>query len=873
MFSLFLLSCCSPPVFAGTPESPKVLILDSYHPGEAWSDNELAGVLSGLRKTNPYLVPPIEHLDLKRFPGAGNGGLLKGYLAEKYKGKNLDVLIVLDNPALDFALKYRGKIFPAAPIVFAGINDFRPEMLKGAGAITGVTQNDDIEGTLRLALSLHPGTKRIFVVRDFTTSGRAMEEETRATLPAVAGKVEILYSPEEPFPDLKRRIETLPADSLVLLLTYVSDGTGRVFSREESTRLITDASRVPVYSIHEALLGFGIVGGYLIDGKEHGAQAAGMALRVLAGEPASAIPVEKGRSMPMFDHRALARFRIDERNLPVGSIVIHRPVSFYEQHRAFVLGLSAFLGLLFAAIVALSVAFLRARRAEESRRISEERFRVLCEQSPLGMSLIDREGRYEYVNPSFVSIFGYALQDVPTGMDWFRKAFPDPAHRTEAIRTWKEDLARSGLGEPRPRSYLVTCKDGGSKDIRFRPVSLSSGRQFVIYEDVTRERELEEQLHQSQKMEAVGRLAGGIAHDFNNLLTVINGYGELLLGRLEKDSPEYREIEEIKRAGERAAALTRQLLAFSRKQVLQPKVFDLNEVISRMEKMLCRLIGEDVVFRTVPGADLWNVKADPGQIEQVIMNLVVNARDAMPGGGKLTIETSNVLLDEEYSTKHHPVRPGPYVMLGVSDTGSGMDEETASKVFEPFFTTKEKGKGTGLGLATAYGIVKQSGGFIWVYSEPGKGSTFKVYLPPSGDRGGVLGEDVPLPGDLRGRGTILLVEDEEKIRKLAADILEKYGYTVLTAGDGDEALRIAGKHRGEIGLLLTDVVMPGMGGAELSRLLRDLRPGIHVLYVSGYTDNAIVHRGVLDPGIAFLQKPYSPVSLARKVKEVMETRS
>jgi CheY-like chemotaxis protein len=373
-------------------------------------------------------------------------------------------------------------------------------------------------------------------------------------------------------------------------------------------------------------------------------------------------------------------------------------------------------------------------------------------------------------------------------------------------------------------------------------------------------------------MESVGTLAGGVAHDFNNILTVILGCAEILTVRFPATDPSYQTVEEIRQAANRAAGLTRQLLAFSRKQILQPKVIGINSIVTEMDRMLRRLIGEDIDIVTVLEDGLWNVKADPGQIEQVVMNLAVNARDAMPGGGKLTIETSNVVLSEEFSQRHHPVTPGVYVMLAISDTGEGMDEKTASKIFEPFFTTKEQGKGTGLGLSTVYGIVKQSGGFIWVYSEIGKGSTFRVYFPRTEVSGDVRDKTVPPVEDLRGEKTILLVEDDESIRRLAAGILGLYGYTVVPAGDGEEALRLAGAHEGEISLLLTDVVMPRMGGRELYDRIRQQRPEIKVLYMSGYTDNAIVHQGVLDQGTAFLQKPYSPTSLAKKVREVLEAR-
>jgi PAS domain S-box-containing protein len=383
------------------------------------------------------------------------------------------------------------------------------------------------------------------------------------------------------------------------------------------------------------------------------------------------------------------------------------------------------------------------------------------------------------------------------------------------------------------------------------------------------EREKEEQLRQSQKMEAVGQLAGGIAHDFNNLLTAITGYSELTLRRLQPEDPLYRNIEEVKKAGERAASLTRQLLAFSRKQVLQPKVLGLNSIISEVEKMLCRLIGEDIDLRTVLEPQLGRIKADPGQIEQVLLNLAVNARDAMPHGGKLTIETENVYLDEGYAGQHIAVNPGHYVMLAVSDNGTGIDERTRARIFEPFFTTKEAGKGTGLGLSTVYGIVKQSGGNIWVYSEVGRGTSFKVYLPRV-DEGAQEYKRSAEPKDaLQGTEMILLAEDEDVVRKLTREVLEMCGYKVLEAANGGAALLICERQKEPIHLLITDVIMPEMGGRELSDRLSQLHPEMKVLYMSGYTDNAIVHQGVLNEGANFIQKPFSPDALARKVREVL----
>ena len=391
--------------------------------------------------------------------------------------------------------------------------------------------------------------------------------------------------------------------------------------------------------------------------------------------------------------------------------------------------------------------------------------------------------------------------------------------------------------------------------------------------DVTDRKHLTDQLRQSQKMQAIGELAGGVAHDFNNLLMVVKGHAQLLLQRMPKDASLHHSVEQMEKAADRAASLTRQLLAFSRKQVLQPRVLDMNDVVGGMIKMFSRVIGENIEMAFVPGANLGRAKADPGQIEQVLLNLVVNARDAMPDGGRLTIETANVQLDHTYAAGHVAVEPGPYIMLTVTDTGCGMDAETQSRIFEPFFTTKEAGKGTGLGLATVYGVVKQSGGYIWVYSEVGCGSTFKIYLPQ-------VAEEVEAPvvtsetgGSLAGTETILFVEDEQSVRELVRDYLRGEGYSVLDAGDGIEAPAGRRAHNGPIHILVTDVVMPRLSGRDLAARLSAERRNLKVLFISGYTDDTVVRHGVLDGGVAFLQKPFNLKALAEKIREVLKAEA
>jgi signal transduction histidine kinase len=423
-------------------------------------------------------------------------------------------------------------------------------------------------------------------------------------------------------------------------------------------------------------------------------------------------------------------------------------------------------------------------------------------------------------------------------------------------------------------SAIQSLRDGATDYVlKQQPARLASAVRRALHDtEVRRERvQLEQQLRQSQKMEAIGSLAGGIAHDFNNLLTVINGYSELLLQTLSASDPQRDNVVQIKEAGGRAASLTRQLLAFSRRQVLEPKVLDLNAVVTNLDKMLQRLLGEDIDLAPILKPGLGRVKADPGQIEQVIMNLAVNARDAMSDGGKLTIETANADLDGQYTAQHITVPPGPHVMLAVSDTGHGMDAETQQRIFEPFFTTKGPGKGTGLGLATVYGIVKQSGGFIWVYSEPGKGTTFKIYLPRVEETALSIEPRMALNESLRGSETVLLAEDHENVRKLVASILKSNGYTVLEASNGAEALQLCEQHPEPIHLLISDVVMPVMSGRETASKMVARHPNLKVLFFSGYTDDAIVRHGIMEAGIAYLQKPFTPNVLLRKVREVLES--
>ncbi len=512
---------------------------------------------------------------------------------------------------------------------------------------------------------------------------------------------------------------------------------------------------------------------------------------------------------------------------------------------------------------------LKLKAEIEERKLAEEKYILVMESSPVPIIVFDMQGRTIYINSVFTKVFGWTLDEmkndpvsfVPEFKHSETLAFMEKIKQGEAIGGFEtQGLDKKG-------QVLDIIMSGNV----WRDRSGEPAGSVIILLDVTEQKKIMAQYQQAQKMEAIGQLTGGVAHDFNNILTVILGVTDFINFEFNLENRLKFRLDQIQSAAERAADLVRQLLAFSRQQVLQPQVIGLNDVIVNFEKMLKRVIGEDIILETVFDKELDPVKADPGQVEQVLMNLVVNARDAMPKGGRLMIETANVYLDEKYAGQHLGVTPGPYVMLTVSDTGMGMDSETRNHIFEPFFTTKPKGEGTGLGLSTVHGIVNQSGGHIWVYSEPGYGTSVKIYLPKvcsNGERSQQRRSKDKVRG---GTETILVVEDESIVRDLVRDTLGLYGYHILEAETGQQAQDICERHPQPIDLLLTDVIIPGgQSGRQLADLLTIRYPEMKVIYMSGYTSNAIVHHGILEPGIAFIQKPFMPSDLAAKIRQALD---
>ncbi len=496
--------------------------------------------------------------------------------------------------------------------------------------------------------------------------------------------------------------------------------------------------------------------------------------------------------------------------------------------------------------------------------ITDKKFRLLFEEHPQPMWIFDprSEGILE-ANAAAAALYEFSPEE-------FRSLKLADLLGEEESHRFLEELRNPG--RPASSVWRQRTKSGRAIDVEMAIHEIDYlGRKgnLAVLMDITGRKQLEDQLRQAQKMEAVGMLAGGVAHDFNNLLTIISGYSQLIANNLPPGDPNRQSAEQIMKAGDRAAALTRQLLAFSRRQVLQPKVLELNQLVNSLGAMLQRLIGEDVDLRLALQVDLGRVSADPGQLEQVLMNLAVNARDAMPKGGILTVETANVDLDESYASRHIGVKPGPYVLLAVSDNGTGMDEDTRARLFEPFFTTKGSGKGTGLGLSTVFGIIKQSGGSVEVYSEPGRGTSVKVYLPRI-DQPAAKEPEQARRKTARGTETILLVEDDEMVRTLVRETLVREGYRVLEASDPIEARDVSDAYKGQIQLLITDVIMPKVSGRALAEQMAAIRPDMKVLYMSGYTDNAVVATGILQKEVPFLQKPFTPAALTEKVREVLE---
>ncbi len=1008
---------------------PHLLVINSYNYGYDWSDDEMRGLQAALLKKLPRMEMLVEHLDTKKFPDKRHFPELANLFSIKHRGIRFDVVVALDNAALEFALRYRERLFPDVPMVFCGINDYEPEMVAGQSKVTGVAEYHDMVGTVAMALRLHPGTKEVVVVSDYSDTGRAMRHEL-VTSSAKFPKVAFRFLGDLPLEQAVQQLKGLSPDALVLMLSYTMDqSTGRSFTQAEAARIVTSVSPVPVYAVHAAQLGYGVVGGMMMEGRSQGEKAAELAVRILSGESASAIPVITGTlSRPMFDDTLLRRWDIDRRKLPPGSLVINEPVSFYAVNKT-----AFWTGALFALFVVSALAALyfnneRRRGLERELQFTEERFRLLfnsagdaiyihdfdfcilevnqsacdrmgyshdefmeltlneinaphqAEKLPERLAALKREGRALYESehrtkdgaaipievssrlidylgrPAILSvvrdiskrklverrentrlkileqmatgasleellvcIVGFVEQESPgalcsvllaneEGTQLMHGAAPSlPAEYNRAVNGLRirEGMGSCGTAAFLKRRVIVEdlethpywkgfqpAFDAGLKACWSEPVLSVDGEllgTFAVYyrscrspgdaelaliesaahmasiaigrvrSDESRFR-LEEQMRQMQKIEAIGQLAGGLAHDFNNLLTPIFVYADIARKSMAADDPNCKKLEGILSSAHKAADLTKKLLSFGRKQRLNMEVIELNEVIRALLDLMQRTIRANIEIRTnLTDFGAW-IFADRGQVEQVLINFAVNAQDAIKGNGTIVIETGNVLLDDEFVRVNPGTKPGPHVLLSFTDNGCGMKEEVLQHIFEPFYTTKPVGEGTGLGLATVYGIIKQHNGCIKVKSRAGHGSSFLVYFPACAAEAGAEAPAVEIARKLESkdnRATILVVDDNEAIREMALELLQASGYRVLLAETPARAQQIAGQPGMAIDLLVTDVVMPEMSGPELYERLAAGIPDLPVLYISGYTFDVEVHNPQQHDRVSFIPKPFT----------------
>ena len=736
----------------------EVLIVNSYAPGYVWSEDQLAGILSVIRQVHSSFEPVIVYLDSRRFPAAEREKWLIEDTVYKCQTRPPRLIITVDDAAFNFVLRNRARIGPDIPVVFSGVNRFTPEMIAGQAKITGVSEESDYSGTFELISHLKPSASQVLVIGNETPSSREKREAFEVHAREHGDRYRFEYYEQWTDAELLERVSRLPDDWVGLIIDVTRDSTGKnnyndaVFSQQLANR-----ARVPLFltsrppgNVDWSKSAWDGIGGGMVVATVHGAKAGELALRVLAGEDAGAIPVVRYSPQVLeVDYRQMTKFGLSTKLLPAGTHVINQPITFYQINRSRIILALAVVLLLCAIIAVLSANILMRKRAEQA------------------------------------------------------------LHRAE------------------------------------------------------------EQLRAAHKLEAIGLLAGGVAHDFNNILQVIRGHAGFLQESLVHSPSQLEDVEIVQKAAERASQLTRQLLAFSRKQPLNYVNIDPNALVADMVKMLGRVLGEHIELKAVPLAEPETIVADQGQIEQVLLNLCVNARDSMPAGGRILIQLSQTTVTATNFPDEQGLAPGRYLLIAVSDTGCGMSREVLGRIFDPFFTTKGPGKGTGMGLAVVYGIVRQHGGTIHAYSEVGKGSVFKVLLPMTGR---VANPAVSHPTIDRSakEGTILLAEDDPQVRDIAVKILSRNGFKVLAAADGEEAMTLIAQHHNRLNLAILDVIMPKCNGRQVFDYIQANHPGIPILFCSGYSAEMLPPESAPDSSRALLNKPYLPDQLLNEVHRLLK---
>jgi two-component system cell cycle sensor histidine kinase/response regulator CckA len=880
---LLLAACLSAPESApANPLRPPVpaddidhdvLLIQSYDQLMSWGIALQTAIVDSLGIDGHRVRLSVENLDSKLHNSPEYFEACRRLLAVKYAATRFDLVLTADNNAFTFVREHRDELFPGAPVVFGGLNGYGEDMLAGFPGVTGVAEVYSARETIELALTLLPQTRHVYVINDHLVTGRAAAREIDLQLLSLEPRITVEHAPALSLDEHRRRLAALPDGTVVLLGVFYADRDGRHSTFEEIGAQLAQASRVPVFCVLEFNVGGGSVGGRVVSGYGQGAAMARLAGQVLHGRPPADLPVVAERANRfVFDHRQLTRWGIAEDRLPPGSLVIERPFSAWRAYRGQLIGVAVFVVLLLAAVLGLAENIRRRRESESRLRRSEENLAVTLRSIGDAVVATDREGRVVRMNRQAERITGWMEAEAlgrPVG-----EVVPVVDLETgEPLRDPARRVLEAGAGGEGGHRGLLVARDGREVIIEDSgaPILRRDGMVagvVMVFRDVTARTDLEDRLRHSQKMEAVGQLAGGVAHDFNNMLAGIMGYAEMVA---EDDLPEVERKEfagHILAAAGRASDLTRKLLAFSRKGKVLSTPLDVHAAIREAAALLARSVDRRIELRLDLQAENASVIGDPTQIQQAILNLGLNARDAMPDGGVLTIATANRWLEDEVcrSRGDHLV-PGDYVAVTVRDTGCGMAPDVQARIFEPFFTTKPVGEGTGLGLAAVRGTVEEHQGCIEVQSAPGAGTSFEILLPLSGLPAPMLVADTVTP-DLPA-GTLLIIDDEPVIRGMVQRMLTALGWRVLAAADGVAGLEIYGREGRTIDVVLLDMVMPRMTGRECFAAIRALDPGARVIVASGFAAEHAVADMMAEGLDAFLKKPYRQADLLRTLARVM----
>ena len=861
----------------------RVLVLSSFHPGQPWGDDFIDTFKTELQGESRQVEFYIEYMDSERHHHMAHLEQLVSIYEYRYAYMQPDCIAAFGDEAFEFLRRHAHSLFGDVPVVFAGVSDDKRDRLGGYDNFTGGFVAVAAESTLSLIQKLHPAASRFVLISDTTGESRRVRAAVEKAIEALKPlRLEVWESVDFDTGELFSAAGALGADSVVLFAGCSVDRQGLYFSSRWCLKRLADVSRVPIYGLQESYLGNGIVGGELISAHELGALSAHLTSEVLDGKgPSSERLSTLENRVFSFDARQLDKFHIDEGVLPVGAKVLFREIGFFDRYRVQIWVAIGVIVAQMISILFLVVAITRRGRAERALQRTEETLDMAVKGADLGLWRLDLEGNIVTLNGRWAEILGYPAKEKQIPYEqWVEMVHPEERAQfvTALERHVKGDISFFRA------EHRIQAQDGttrwivtrGKVVVRENLKERSSIRLAGTHLDISEQRaaeaqrnELRGQLSQRQRIESIGELAGGIAHDFNNLLSPILGYTDMALSEMDPSAPLFSDLLEIRTAGKRAKDLVHKLLTFGRRQILSPEFLNLNTVTEDLRSMLTHLVRADVSIHFGLSPDLWTVYADPVHVQQILVNLVVNACDAMPNGGRLAIQTMN--------TRALPRSSGiedgqEYVILRVEDTGTGMTEAVREKIFAPFFTTKEKGHGTGLGLATVYSVVKQHDGHIFVDTESGKGSRFDVYLPRSNGTVVTRSEVTRRAVGPESGKTVLLAEDNDAVRKLVVDILSSHGgYHVLFAADGAEALDVLRAYTGDIHLVLTDVIMPRMNGRALQRSVASLRPGTPVVFMSGYSDNVLGSHGVRDKDIRLLNKPFSAEELLVFVESALSS--